>query len=211
MYKLFSSTLYVLGLMLGGLAGNALGHLHPSMVMFVQRDPMEYVDGSALYAYVRSGPTRSLDPSGMNRVSNVTDPGVPVWVLKDWQWIQLPPGASLEGGDFDMMCPPSNLSILAGPPVNDFLCLKITDCYMASAHNSTGTLKLIPDWGGPTTGWGNDWIRRCCCTDSWCASLGQSQTATDPVLKTAPSWPPDYVFPTPPIGTRITLPMEPPQ
>jgi RHS repeat-associated protein len=40
-------------------------HYSPELKRFVQRDPLEYVDGPNALAYVRAAPTRYLDPSGL--------------------------------------------------------------------------------------------------------------------------------------------------
>ena len=43
---------------------SVFAHLHPTLGRFVQRDPLEYVNLPNLYAYVRSGPLQTRDPSG---------------------------------------------------------------------------------------------------------------------------------------------------
>jgi RHS repeat-associated protein len=37
----------------------------PDAGRFVQRDPLQYVDGSSLYIYVNNGPLNSVDPTGL--------------------------------------------------------------------------------------------------------------------------------------------------
>jgi RHS repeat-associated protein len=48
-----------------GLVYNRARQLHPALGRFAQRDPMGYVDGTMLYAYVRNNPLRNNDPSGL--------------------------------------------------------------------------------------------------------------------------------------------------
>ena len=39
--------------------------LHPRLGMFIQRDPLEYINSINLYQYVGRNPIRSIDPSGL--------------------------------------------------------------------------------------------------------------------------------------------------
>lgn len=48
-------------------------HYHPGQGRFIQRDSLGYVTGLNLYEYVRSSPTRYVDPSGMSS-QPATDP-----------------------------------------------------------------------------------------------------------------------------------------
>ncbi len=50
-----------------GLVYNRARMLHPRLGRFMQRDPLEYIDGSNLYEYVRSNPVTSTDPLGLRR------------------------------------------------------------------------------------------------------------------------------------------------
>jgi hypothetical protein len=50
---------------LGSLVEAAIAHLHPVTDRFVQRDPVEYVGGTSLYAYVATTPTNLRDPTGL--------------------------------------------------------------------------------------------------------------------------------------------------
>lgn len=44
---------------------------HPTLGRFIQRDPLQYVDGGSLYEYVRSGPMAAVDPYGLAATMNV--------------------------------------------------------------------------------------------------------------------------------------------
>ena len=64
------------GLMLDGESGlyyNWARFYHPTLGRFMQRDPLEYVDGGNLYEYVRSSPIGAIDPRGLA----VTPPPIP--------------------------------------------------------------------------------------------------------------------------------------
>ncbi len=55
------------GLMLdveSGMYYNRARSYHPTLGVFVQRDPLGYVDGESLYQYVRSRPGQLVDPTG---------------------------------------------------------------------------------------------------------------------------------------------------
>jgi hypothetical protein len=50
---------------IAGVARFATAHVHPAMERFMQRDPLEHVDGPNFYVYVRDNPIRLTDPSGL--------------------------------------------------------------------------------------------------------------------------------------------------
>ena len=56
------------GLMQDGesrLVYNRIRYLHPPLGIFIERDPITYVDGANLYEYVKSDPLNARDPSGL--------------------------------------------------------------------------------------------------------------------------------------------------
>jgi RHS repeat-associated protein len=60
-----------------GLHYNWHRHYDPSLGRYTQPDPLEFVDGPAMYSYARSRPTMEIDPDGRN-------PVVPVIVGTAW-------------------------------------------------------------------------------------------------------------------------------
>ena len=46
-------------------ASSALAHLHPQLQRFVQRDPIEYADGSSMYLYLHANTLMHLDAEGL--------------------------------------------------------------------------------------------------------------------------------------------------
>ncbi len=58
---------------------------HPTLGVWVQRDPACYVDGMNLYQYVGSEPTNRADPQGLWRIPFLPRPGHPAR-----PWIQAP-------------------------------------------------------------------------------------------------------------------------
>ncbi len=53
---------------------NRARYYDPENGRWLQRDPLEYVDGMSLYEYVRSGPSQNIDPEGLT--CNVCGPDV---------------------------------------------------------------------------------------------------------------------------------------
>jgi hypothetical protein len=66
-----SALMFTIGLTVVSFTASASAHLHPGLERFVQRDPLAYVDGAALYQYERSIPTQLLDPSGRNGIPTI--------------------------------------------------------------------------------------------------------------------------------------------
>jgi RHS repeat-associated protein len=84
-------------------------HYSPQLKRFVQRDPLEYVDGPNAYAYVRARPTVAMDPSGLN----------PAWLGPEWDYdpyggyYEYPRPVSGSGGGADE--PPPSAGGPTGP------------------------------------------------------------------------------------------------
>lgn len=75
-----------------GLIYNRARMLPPKFGRFMQRDPIEYVDGMSVYQYQQSAPLFYVDPFGLakkdvlEKIGYSTEPMVDRWGWSDWSW-----------------------------------------------------------------------------------------------------------------------------
>jgi RHS repeat-associated protein len=67
-----------------GLAYNWHRHYDPTLGRYTQPDPLEFVDGPSLYAYVRSTPTMGTDPTGEQWPQVIIGIGIVGITLFEW-------------------------------------------------------------------------------------------------------------------------------
>jgi len=78
--------------------------LEPDICRYTGRDPLEYIDGSNLYAYLRNNPANGLDPTGTERIHTngsdvwwiIEEPGTFYNSDKKWVWIGKLHGSEVE-------------------------------------------------------------------------------------------------------------------